>query len=582
MKHFFLYYAIPTVLCFSSTRKGYIFPFFTLFLISAISYPCLAYDKQYPDFEVEKGSYRTLASLSDVYEYQGGYLGDTYNTFTITIIPNWSQEFNVDIDNESCAIYTSECTGSNLVTCVDGISNPAANKNANIDYPACYYGSSERSFTIYWPDVQISCLDAAHPTNGIDYCRFFIGITYDLKRQKKKAGARERNSGSTSTSRSRSRGRKKKIVLWWSSPHSSFGDTSSYYNRLATALENQPEIILCQHALVDCYKTAKEIKLKRYLEGIPLLIGIPHLPTSELNTMIAEISRIETELEQLTDYLDLTVNTEGCAKIMFCLFLNKIYKSMDQKVASFTSLTTSYEKKYSCFDKVVFTWSPHAAEFSSKYGIQFYFLPFAIDPLIWHKESSDHEWGKKDCDVYLQWDTNEEKYEMRKDIQDKLLSDGFREAHPDIKIFHPSVPLSYEKYASILPKCHMIVTTVGMPGRYDLVGTRFFEVMSQGSSLLLTNAVDRNSKAYNELRIRNGLNVVMFSSLVDLIEKIYFYKERPEAAAKIMEEAQKWSADHTWTLRAQRIVYILLSKCKKQKYFGFTSKVTSKKLSLPS
>ena len=78
MKHFFLYYAIPTVLCFSSTRKGYIFPFFTLFLISAISCPCLAYDKQYPDFEVEKGSYRTLASLSDVYEYQGGYLGDTY------------------------------------------------------------------------------------------------------------------------------------------------------------------------------------------------------------------------------------------------------------------------------------------------------------------------------------------------------------------------------------------------------------------------------------------------------------------------------------------------------------------------
>jgi hypothetical protein len=141
----------------------------------------LAYDREYLEFKVEKGSYLYLASLSaDVYEYNGGYLGDTYDTFTITIIPNWNQEFHVDLEDEGCAVEMSECRGSNLVTCVDGISNPATNKNANIDYPACYYDSSGSSYTRYWPDVKISCLDAFYPTNGVYYCRFFIGITYDL------------------------------------------------------------------------------------------------------------------------------------------------------------------------------------------------------------------------------------------------------------------------------------------------------------------------------------------------------------------------------------------------------------------
>jgi len=136
------------------------------------------------------------------------------------------------------------------------------------------------------------------------------------------------------------RGKKKKIVLWWSSPHTrSFGDSSSYYNRIGTALENQPEILLCQYALIDCYKTAKKMKLKRYDEGIPLLIGIPHAVTSELGPMVMEISRVNRELEQLTDYLDLNVNTDGFPTIMFCLFLNKIYKNMYEKIASFASLT---------------------------------------------------------------------------------------------------------------------------------------------------------------------------------------------------------------------------------------------------
>ena len=78
----------------------------------------------------------------------------------------------------------------------------------------------------------------------------------------------------------------------------------------------------------------------------------------------------------------------------------------------------------------------------------------------------------------------------------------------------PTAFLSDGQYLKMLRTCKVHVSSIGMPGEYDLVGTRYFEVMASGCALLFVERPQLpNSKlAYDRVGLKEDENVVMFAT----------------------------------------------------------------------
>ena len=127
-----------------------------------------------------------------------------------------------------------------------------------------------------------------------------------------------------------------------------------------------------------------------------------------------------------------------------------------------------------------------------------------------------------------------------------------------------------------MSRCKMVVSTIGMPGRFDLVGTRYYEVLSLGTSLLLVeragdvvkeeessnatiNSLSSSHLAYSGVLqhlIQEDQTVIMFSSVSEFIQKVLLYKKRHrEDVRSMLRPGQKLVQEsHTWEARANLIV----------------------------
>ena len=126
-----------------------------------------------------------------------------------------------------------------------------------------------------------------------------------------------------------------------------------------------------------------------------------------------------------------------------------------------------------------------------------------------------------------------------------------------------------------MSRCRMVVSTIGMPGRYDLVGTRYYEVLALGESLLLvqrdrerdsgaeTAGVSASSTlAYSGVLrhvFQENRTVGMFSSISEFVALALHYKERRQehAVRSMIERGKALVANHTWDVRSNQIIQAL-------------------------
>ena len=320
---------------------------------------------------------------------------------------------------------------------------------------------------------------------------------------------------------------------------------SGYYQTIMDDISRNDRVYVCQNtsSLAHCYS--------EYDTMARLVVAFPHIISSE---KLEDLGRImELTARQVRD-----VKTEfPRRRVYIAYFINKIYNDMPTKMAAFMDafFNSTSEKRF--FDgAVVFTWSPHAPDFEKKYGVPFQFIPFGVDFRRYDLTKYAAPWDKRECDLFVRWDPNPLKYRFREEI-DMYIANG---SASDLKVNAPTGIIRKEKhYITAMSKCKMHVSTIGMPGEWDLVGTRYTEVMASGTSLLFVERETNASKvAYSVLGIVEDENVVMFSSVTEFFDKVRYYRNHSAAAAPIVKRSYEWAKKNTWQARSDTIVETLL------------------------
>jgi hypothetical protein len=248
-----------------------------------------------------------------------------------------------------------------------------------------------------------------------------------------------------------------------------------------------------------------------------------------------------------------------------------------------------------------FTWSPNYALMSAWSKVHFHWVPFAANfhkfgdlkrkveaqtkkPLVYRYDIGFTGVCTK-LGYYSRWQIAEHWKDMYE--AGIILTPNLRPNRFQAYTEHYSV----DKYKELIAESKMWLATTGwheyvgirernktqwftrkgastiFPDGVDLVGTRFFEVMSSGTTLVLC---DRRS-VYTRARLfEDKRHVVMFDGYQDMMEKVMYYRAHEAERMAIVKRAalliHKW---HTYKQRANLVVSVtwaaLQKKCSKTK-----------------
>ena len=149
--------------------------------------------------------------------------------------------------------------------------------------------------------------------------------------------------------------------------------------------------------------------------------------------------------------------------------------------------------------------------------------------------------------------------EQTENLRERVLSDMSRLSNYKLEINARSHRNNYagtvysdEEYARKLASSKICFITTGPS---DLVGTRYFEVMSGNKSLILCNRMDEN--VYDDMLI-DGYNCVMFSTVDEFYDKAEYYLNNEEERMKIVNTAYQYFIEkQTWSERAKQVRKII-------------------------
>ena len=149
--------------------------------------------------------------------------------------------------------------------------------------------------------------------------------------------------------------------------------------------------------------------------------------------------------------------------------------------------------------------------------------------------------------------------EQTENLRERVLSEMTRLSDYKLEINARSHRNNYagtiysdEDYARKLASSKICFITTGPS---DLVGTRYFEVMSGNKSLILCNRM--NEVVYGDMLV-DGYNCVMFSTVDEFFDKAEYYLNNEEERMKIVNTAYKVFLERqTWSERAKQIRKII-------------------------
>lgn len=108
------------------------------------------------------------------------------------------------------------------------------------------------------------------------------------------------------------------------------------------------------------------------------------------------------------------------------------------------------------------------------------------------------------------------------------------------------------EYAKTLESSKICFTSTGP---YDLVGTRYFEIMATNKSLILCN---KKPKEIYEYYIIDGFNCVMYENEYDAVEKMKYYLIHEKERLKIVKNAYEYFINNlTWTHEIKKLLTIV-------------------------
>ena len=190
-------------------------------------------------------------------------------------------------------------------------------------------------------------------------------------------------------------------------------------------------------------------------------------------------------------------------------------------------------------------------KYSEITGVPFYQIPFAVNPDVFKKYDNE----EYDCDFGF---SGVIRPEQTNDWRTKIVSESKNWEKINFS-FSAHRHDSLESYARRLNRAKMWLSTTGPA---DLVGTRYYELMALGTTLLVCNRFDR---VYDNILEENE-HCIMFESLEELTEKLTYYLENESERNNIIEKAKDHVlSNHTWDHRAKKLTNILQEKIRSLK-----------------
>jgi len=343
-----------------------------------------------------------------------------------------------------------------------------------------------------------------------------------------------------------------------------------YYQGFGKALERHEYMEECRPLEV-----CREKLLNFTSEESPLFaVGIPHVKTVDLESLKSIESEFTTALYFMKNMEREVGGRRSSFKYTFAVFLNKVYHfsdTLEKKVNWVKERQAEFISNGLKVSPMLFTWSSHALEWQKNYSIPFAHVPFAVDLEMFDVSSSCRRSTAQVCDVFIRWDTDVNKYSrIRSEISQTLGAGSIVELNEhssDYKfnVTEPAKFISHEEYLQTLQDCKVHVSTIGMPGRFDLVGTRYFEVMASGCALLFVERplLESSKLAYKAVGIAEDVNVVMFTTLGEFIQKLVYYNRNPDLANAIVRRAHSLMPTNTWNDRAEKVFRHLVNEARR-------------------
>jgi hypothetical protein len=214
-----------------------------------------------------------------------------------------------------------------------------------------------------------------------------------------------------------------------------------------------------------------------------------------------------------------------------------------------------------------FTWLTMHHEFTRQSGVPHHFLPFGVDMSTFGAHAG--EFNAQRFDVGFTGASGHDKYPLRSKLLQALKSmvniSGFYGTWQQTSL-NRADPRSWKAgdrraYASQLAQSRIWLSTTGPS---NLVGTRSFEVLASGTTLLICNRPAPGQWIYDGL-FEEGVHVVMFDDVDSMRSQVLRYLSDEPARRRIVQNAHALAtAIHSWDSRARFISRIAEASLSRQ------------------
>ena len=204
-----------------------------------------------------------------------------------------------------------------------------------------------------------------------------------------------------------------------------------------------------------------------------------------------------------------------------------------------------------------FTWLTRHHEFTATSGVPVHWMPFGVDVAKFSPRRGTFGTEAQPFDVGFTGASGADKYPLRSKLLSALQAmnvSGFFGTWQQTAL-NKKDPRAWKAgdhsaYALQIARAKIWLSTTGPS---NIVGTRYFEILASGTTLLMCNRPKNGTWVYDGL-FEDGVHVVMFDGVEDMRAKVLYYTHHEAERQRIVTAAYELTATtHSWDARARFI-----------------------------
>lgn len=242
------------------------------------------------------------------------------------------------------------------------------------------------------------------------------------------------------------------------------------------------------------------------------------------------------------------------AHLPLAVMQNKMYTASTREIVGDVQAKLNWARAAGA--SVAFTWLPtQHRDFTARSGILHHRLPFGVDEKLYGRHAASLQQADappQEFDIGFTG-ASSHKYPLREAILRLVRSlpvrsylGTWQQTSLHRSDNHSWKALGRDGYVQQIARTKMWVSTTGPS---NIVGTRYFEILASGTTLLLCNRAPAG--VYDGL-FEDGKHAVLFDGMEDLKRKVLYYHANESARRRIVVAAAALVRRiHTWDARAR-------------------------------